>query len=301
MALTQEQVSRAYERLMQMVADIDAHGKRLGEIEARVTGQTEGCRVQFATHRELIEALQARIDNVNRMGGEQERLLRERVTELEELSARVGHGWATEIKGRVAALDDHSGIAHESVRTLAKRIEALEGGHQQDGATQDNILNAQQGLLERVQSLEEFVGNDLVEFAERERQERWHRTYNATWPALANRYQPYMLIFADRNANPIGDCDRHDEEVRGRLDWLHMAASNIADRAHGPLEAKAKEVPAFYQDVPELVALVRAARERVAHDLPNERLLDQYGCPAGSCGASIVQLRAALKHFEGVS
>jgi hypothetical protein len=44
----------------------------------------------------------------------------------------------------------------------------------------------------------------------------------------------------------------------------------------------------------QLRELREAAVERLAHDLPDERLRDQHGRPLGSCASSIITLRAVL-------
>lgn len=44
-----------------------------------------------------------------------------------------------------------------------------------------------------------------------------------------------------------------------------------------------------------LTTLLEAAEARLENDLPDTRIVDQYGRPLGSCAASIIQLRAAVK------
>lgn len=45
----------------------------------------------------------------------------------------------------------------------------------------------------------------------------------------------------------------------------------------------------------QLTTLLEAAEARLENDLPDTRIVDQYGRPLGSCAASIIQLRAAVK------
>lgn len=62
-----------------------------------------------------------------------------------------------------------------------------------------------------------------------------------------------------------------------------------AEREHGRLLAANTALQS------KLTTLLEAAEARLENDLPDTRTVDQHGRPLGSCAASIIRLRAAVK------
>lgn len=193
------------------------------------------------------------------------KMMRERVEALEKRMNRfeLVHG-------------QHVAQAIESRNQRDERIEALAAAYGPFG-THNETHNHVNKRLEKLE--EKATSADCVrvhrDIAEDERQDRWHATYNAALPDA-------MRVLRGLN-------DDHEMADRAAI-----ICGIVADRAHGPLEAKAAlcthENYSCVKERQEVEALVKAAL----------RVRDDYAGGAHVSLASAAAMELALKPFEAV-
>lgn len=280
---------------------------------------------------ERIEALEAReqvtrrekdwIATVSHHGDQIDGLL-ERVKALEVVAKRADLG--------VGIL---TGSTEEAVHKLQERIEALEGVHDISAAVRmlETELERRRDWKATYNAIAptfigatryDYIGGDEVGNARRFD----HEMAMAHEKAVRYADRAHGPLERDDSAE-LAAYERERDQLRAELQLEHaknnawhkrgevlqaeverLRAETLAAWTEGTLaadKAMGESLAAAKASCAEMARsesiaktqlreLREAAVERLAHDLPDERLRDQHGRPLGSCASSIITLRAVL-------